>query len=195
MYMDLVFATNNQNKIIEISSIIGDLIPILSLNDIKCFAEIPETGNTLEENALQKARYVFDRYGHNAFADDTGLEIDALDGAPGVYTARFAGPNCSPADNIRKTLQVLSGETNRKARFRTVIACIIDNTEYLFQGTVYGTIAEEIMGEGGFGYDPIFIPDGYIQSFAQMTMAEKNRISHRGRATMEFTTFLRGFLK
>ncbi|MDA3882815.1 MAG: RdgB/HAM1 family non-canonical purine NTP pyrophosphatase [Bacteroidales bacterium] len=193
--MDLVFATNNQHKITEISSIIGDSIPILSLNDIKCFDEIPETGDTLEKNAVQKARYVFDRYGHNAFADDTGLEIEVLNGAPGVYTARFAGSKCSPADNIRKTLQVLSGETNRKARFRTVIACIIDNTEYLFQGSVGGAIAEEIMGEDGFGYDPIFIPDGYTQSFAQMPMSEKNSISHRGRATAEFLTFLRGFLK
>ncbi|MFO7869285.1 MAG: non-canonical purine NTP diphosphatase [Bacteroidales bacterium] len=192
--MNLVFATNNNNKVKEISEIIGDSIKIIGLKDIQCFDDIPETGKTLEENALQKAQYIYNKYGYNAFADDTGLEIDALHGEPGVYTARFAGPECSPEDNIAKTLHVLSGVANRKARFRTVIACVVDGNEFFFQGYVNGEIAKEVMGEGGFGYDPIFIPEGYSQSFAQMPMSEKNDISHRGKATAKFLTFLQGLV-
>jgi len=193
--MKLVFATNNQHKIQEIATLVGQQFQIVSLADIQCFDEIPETGETLEENALQKARYIYTKYGYDSFADDTGLEIDVLNGAPGVYTARFAGPQCSPADNIRKTLEVMQGVEQRNAAFRTVIACVLDGKEYLFQGNVHGVIAKEIMGVGGFGYDPIFIPSGYTLSFAQMPLVQKNKISHRGRATTKFLKFLHGFIQ
>ena len=195
VYMKLVFATNNQHKIQEIATLVGQQFQIVSLADIQCFDEIPETGETLEENALQKARYIYTKYGYDSFADDTGLEIDVLNGAPGVYTARFAGPQCSPADNIRKTLEVMQGVEQRNAAFRTVIACVLDGKEYLFQGNVHGVIAKEIMGVGGFGYDPIFIPSGYTLSFAQMPLVQKNKISHRGRATTKFLKFLHGFIQ
>jgi len=188
--MKLVFATNNQHKLKEISAMAGKFFEIVSLSDIGCFDEIPETGETLEENAIQKAMYVWEKYGLACFADDTGLEIDALDGAPGVITARFAGENCTPADNIKKTLELMQDKTNRDACFRTVIACIIDGEEYIFEGAVYGTIATEIMGSEGFGYDPIFIPEGHDISFAEMPMELKNSMSHRGRATKEFLTFI-----
>lgn len=193
--MKLVFATNNQHKIQEIATLVGQQFQIVSLSDIQCFDEIPETGETLEENALQKARYIYTKYGYDSFADDTGLEIDALNGAPGVYTARFAGLQCSPADNIRKTLEVMQGIEQRNAVFRTVIACILHGKEYLFEGNVHGFIAQDIMGNGGFGYDPIFIPSGYTISFAQMSLDQKNEISHRGRATTKFLKFLHGFIQ
>ncbi|MDR0941703.1 MAG: non-canonical purine NTP diphosphatase [Bacteroidales bacterium] len=188
--MELVFATNNAHKLQEITAMTGKFFTIKSLQDIHCFDEIPETGETLEENALQKARYVYEKFGCNCFADDTGLEIEALDGAPGVYTARFAGEGCSFDDNIEKTLSLMQGKANRTAEFRTVIACIIDGEEYLFEGGVYGTIATHKMGDEGFGYDPIFVPVGYEESFAQMPMSEKNKISHRARAFKEFMMFL-----
>jgi XTP/dITP diphosphohydrolase len=162
----------------------------VSLSDIGCTEEIPETGETLEDNAIQKAVFVFEKFGVNCFADDTGLEIEVLDGAPGVITARFAGENCTPEDNIKKTLELMQGKENRNACFRTVIACIIDGEEYLFEGIVDGTIATEIMGDEGFGYDPIFIPEGFDVSFAQMPMEQKNSMSHRGRATKEFLKFI-----
>lgn len=188
--MELIFASNNRHKLEEISKIAGDKFTILNLKQANCEGEIPETGNTLEENALQKAHWVYDKTGKNCFADDTGLEIDALNGAPGVYTARFAGENCTPKDNIVKTLSLMNGKTNRVAYFKTVIACIIDGKEYLFKGEVKGSIAIEEMGEGGFGYDPIFIPEGYDVSFAQMPLDKKNTMSHRGRATAKFMEFL-----
>lgn len=188
--MELIFASNNRHKLEEISKIAGDKFTILNLKQANCEGEIPETGNTLEENALQKAHWVYDKTGKNCFADDTGLEIDALNGAPGVYTARFAGENCTPKDNIVKTLSLMNGKTNRVAYFKTVIACIIDGKEYLFKGEVKGSIAIEEMGEGGFGYDPIFIPEGYDVSYAQMPLDKKNTMSHRGRATAKFMEFL-----
>ncbi len=188
--MKLVFATNNKHKLEEISKMAVEHIQIVSLSEIGCFDEIPETGNTLQENALQKSQYIFDKYGLNCFADDTGLEIEALNGAPGVITARFAGENCTPKDNIEKTLSVMQGIENRKACFRTIISFILNGKEYQFEGRVDGEIATEIMGEGGFGYDPIFIPEGYETSFAQMPLDEKNKISHRGRATAKFLEFI-----
>lgn len=188
--MKLVFATNNKHKLQEIRAIAGKFFEIVSLQELGCYDEIPETGETLEDNAVQKAQYIYEKYGQNCFADDTGLEIEELDWAPGVITARFAGDQCSPDDNIRKTLELMQGKTNRYAVFRTVIACIIDGEEYLFEGAVEGTIATEKMGDQGFGYDPIFIPMGFETSFAQMPMSIKNTISHRGRATAEFLKFL-----
>ena len=189
--MKLVFATNNRHKLEEISKIVGNAFTILNLKQANCEGEIPETGTTLEENALQKAHWVYSRTHKNCLADDTGLEIDALNGAPGVYTARFAGDDCSPEDNIQKTLRLMKDKTNRRACFRTVIACIIDGEEYLFEGMVEGEIATEKMGDGGFGYDPIFIPKGFSQSFAQMPLDQKNSMSHRGRATAKFVEFLK----
>jgi len=192
--MELVFASNNRHKLEEISNLVGGTCTILNLHQAQCEGEIPETGQTLEENALQKAHYVYDKTGKNCFADDTGLEIDVLGGAPGVYTARFAGEHCTPKDNIIKTLTLLQGETNRNACFKTVIACIIEGKEYIFQGEVRGHIATEEMGEGGFGYDPIFIPEGFQESFAQMPLEQKNAMSHRGRATAKFVAFLQSLL-
>lgn len=190
MNMELIFASNNPHKLEEIRNIVGNSFTILNLSQAHCEGEIPETGNTLEENALQKARWVYERTGKNCFADDTGLEIDALNGAPGVYTARFAGEHCTPKDNIVKTLSLLKNEPNRTARFRTVIACIFDGKEYLFEGEVVGKIATEEMGNEGFGYDPIFIPENYDISFAQMPLDLKNSMSHRGRATAKFNEWL-----
>ena len=189
--MELIFASNNRHKLEEISNIVGENISIKNLKQAHCEGEIPETGTTLAENALQKAHWVYDKTGKNCFADDTGLEIDALDGAPGVYTARFAGDECTPEDNIQKTLRLMKGVTNRRACFKTVIACIYEGKEYLFNGEVEGEIATEKMGEGGFGYDPIFIPKGFSESFAQMPLDKKNGMSHRGRATAKFVEFLR----
>ncbi|MDR2963304.1 MAG: non-canonical purine NTP diphosphatase [Bacteroidales bacterium] len=189
--MTLVFATNNAHKLQEITAMVGNSFIIKSLRDINCFDEIPETGDTLEENALQKARYIYEKYAYNCFADDTGLEIEALGGAPGVYTARFAGEACTAEDNVQKTLSLMQDKENRYAMFRTVIACIIGGKEYVFEGAVQGTIATKTMGSKGFGYDPIFIPEGYAESFAQMPMNEKNTISHRARACEKFLKFLK----
>ena len=188
--MEIVFASNNRHKLEEISKIIGTNHSILNLKQAGCEGDIPETGKTLTENALQKAHWVYDKTHKNCFADDTGLEIDALNGAPGVYTARFAGDDCSPEDNIQKTLRLMKGIENRIACFKTVIACSIDGKEYLFNGEVEGEIATEKKGNGGFGYDPIFIPKGYTESFAQMPLDQKNAMSHRGRATAKFVEFL-----
>lgn len=189
--MELIFASNNRHKLEEISKIVDTAFSIINLKQANCEGEIPETATTLEGNALQKVHWVYSRTQKNCIADDTGLEIDALNGAPGVYTARFAGDECTPEDNIQKTLRLMKDKTNRRACFRTVIACIIDGKEYLFEGLVEGEIATEKMGDGGFGYDPIFIPKGYSQSFAQMPLDEKNSISHRGRATAKFVEFLK----
>lgn len=186
----LVFATNNPHKLEEIRAIAGDKFRILSLADIGCHDDIPETAPDLEGNALIKARWVKDKYGYDCFADDTGLMVDALGGAPGVYSARYAGPECSPEDNIRKLLAEMKGVTDRKARFETVIALILDGKEHTFLGRVDGHIAEERHGTGGFGYDPVFVPVETGISFAEMSAEDKNRISHRGRATALLIDYL-----
>jgi len=188
--MELVFATNNQHKIKEISPLISKSFHLLSLSDIKCSDEIPEEQTTIEGNASQKSHYIYEKFALNCFADDTGLEIDALNGEPGVYSARYAGKNCSFQDNIDKVLRKMQGEINRKARFRTVISLIIDGKEIHFEGIVNGIITTEKYGDDGFGYDPIFIPNGYGISFAEMTLKEKNKISHRGIATRKLIEYL-----
>lgn len=180
---EIVFATNNEHKLSEVRRMVGDTFTIRSLADIGCHDDIPETADTLAGNALIKARWVKDRYGFDCFADDTGLMVDALDGGPGVYTARFAGEHCTPADNVAKLLQVMQGEKNRNAHFSTVVALITDAAgEELMEGTVHGSIATECAGTDGFGYDPIFIPNETGITFAQMGPDAKNAISHRGRA-------------
>ena len=195
--MRIVFATNNAHKLEEIRAILGHSHDILSLNDIQCHADIPETADTLEGNALQKARYVWDHYHLSVFADDTGLEVDALGGAPGVYSARYAGGAGHDSEaNMAKLLRELHGHTDRTARFRTVIALILADgsdkgfSEHIFEGKVEGRIATERQGSEGFGYDPLFIPDGYGESFAQLGTAVKNCISHRARAVARLTDFL-----
>lgn len=195
--MRIVFATNNAHKLEEIRAILGHSHDILSLNDIQCHADIPETADTLEGNALQKARYVWEHYHLSVFADDTGLEVDALGGAPGVYSARYAGGAGHDSEaNMAKLLRELHGHTDRTARFRTVIALILADgsdkgfSEHLFEGKVEGRIATERQGSEGFGYDPLFVPDGYDESFAQLGTAVKNRISHRARAVARLTDFL-----
>jgi len=179
---DLLFATNNQHKLREIQEILGNDFRILSLRDANLDIEIPETQETIEGNAAQKARFIYEKTGINCFADDTGLEIDALDGRPGVYSARYAGEGCSFDDNVEKILQELSGTLNRKACFRCVICLISDGAEHLFEGRVDGVITMERRGSDGFGYDPVFLPDGHRQTFAEMPPYLKNGISHRGRA-------------
>ncbi len=188
--MELVFATNNKHKIKEISDLLGGKFKILGLADVNITEDIPEDAETLSENALFKARVVHDRTGLNVFADDTGLEVDALDGAPGVYSARYAGEGRSFDDNINKLLGQMGDTENRKARFRTVIALIINGSEFLFEGTVSGEITVGRRGNGGFGYDPVFLPDGYDRTFAEMPLSEKNRISHRARAMGKLLDFL-----
>ena len=188
--MKIVFATNNPNKIAEIKDLLPEEIQILSLKDINCNEQLPETQNTLEGNAKQKAEFVFTNYGYNCFADDTGLEIEALDNEPGVYSARFAGDDCSPNDNMQKVLKKLEVENNREAKFRTVIALILDGNKSLFEGECKGEITKEKVGEKGFGYDPIFRPLGHKKTFAQMSKQEKGAISHRGIATRKLVEFL-----
>lgn len=190
MIKELVFVTNNKHKLKEISAIIGDKISILSLSDIGCNDEIEENADTIEGNASLKSRYIWDKTGRNCFADDTGLLIDALNGRPGVKSARYAGDDCIPENNIRKVLKELEGIADRKARFKTVISLIIDGREIQFEGTVEGTIIQEKRGTDGFGYDPVFLPDGYDQTFAEMEADEKNRISHRGRASQKLIDYL-----
>ena len=189
--MKLVFATNNKHKLQEVRDIIGSGVEILSLADINCNEDIPETADTLDGNALIKARYIYEKYNVNCFADDTGLEVDALDGAPGVYSARYAGDGHGSEANMRKLLENLTGKNNRNAQFRTVIALIIDGEEKLFNGIVKGTITEEKRGDSCFGYDPIFVPEGYSESFAQMDSRTKNSISHRYRATKQLSEYLK----
>ena len=190
MIKELVFVTNNKHKLKEISAIIGDKISILSLSDIGCNDEIEENADTIEGNASLKSRYIWDKTGRNCFADDTGLLIDALNGRPGVKSARYAGDDCIPENNIRKVLKELEGIGERKARFKTVISLIIDGREIQFEGIVEGTIIQEKRGTDGFGYDPVFLPDGYDQTFAEMEADEKNRISHRGRASQKLIDYL-----
>jgi XTP/dITP diphosphohydrolase len=186
----IVFATNNKHKLDEIRKISEGKLEILSLNDINCQTDIPETGTTLEENALIKARFVKDNFGYDCFADDTGLEVKALGGAPGVYSARYAGEDCKAEDNIRKLLSNLAGVDDRSATFRTVIALLMGDKQYFFEGVIPGKIIDEKRGESGFGYDPIFIPDGYEQTFAELGDEIKNTISHRAIATDKLIRFL-----
>ena len=188
--MKLVFATNNQHKLDEVRKITAGNTEIVSLSDINCHEEIPETADTLEGNALQKARYIKEHFGYDCFADDTGLEVEALHNAPGVYSARYAGPGHDSEANMNKLLHEMEGKENRKARFRTVIALILEGKEYLFEGVVNGTIIKEKKGGSGFGYDPIFKPDTYAQTFAEMGNDIKNRISHRAEAVKKLTAFL-----
>ncbi|MER2996214.1 non-canonical purine NTP diphosphatase [Pontibacter populi] len=187
---ELCFATNNRNKIAEVSQMLEGKYKLLSLEDIGCNEELAEDQDTLEGNSRQKANYVWANYNVNCFADDTGLEVDAICGEPGVYSARFAGPQRSDTDNINKLLHVLEGQENRRARFRTSITLYLDNQEYQFEGIVNGTIATEYKGNKGFGYDPIFIPEGHEKTFAEMSPEEKNAISHRGRAMQKLISFL-----
>jgi XTP/dITP diphosphohydrolase len=198
--MKIVFATNNQHKLSEVRQILGDSIEVLSLNDIGCHEDIPETGTTLEANAQQKAQYIYDHYHIDCFADDTGLEVDALGGAPGVYSARYAAVGCAatssqPIDhdseaNMTRLLKELGENNNRRARFRTVIALIQQGTVHEFEGIVTGEIIRERRGGEGFGYDPIFQPDGYDQTFAELGVEVKNQISHRARATQKLADYL-----
>ena len=187
---EIVFATNNPHKLDEARSILDGYVKVLSLADIGCHDDIPETADTLAGNALIKARWVKDKYGYDCFADDTGLMVDALDGAPGVYSARYAGEHCSPADNIVLLLDKMKGQENRAAKFITVVALILNGEQYLFEGEVKGKIAEANCGKSGFGYDPIFIPENSSLSFAEMTAQEKNAISHRGRAMSKLAEFM-----
>ena len=189
--MKIVFATNNQHKLGEIRQILGDRVEVLSLKDINCNVDIPETGTTLEANALQKAQYIYDHYQMNVFADDTGLEVEALGGAPGVYSARYAGGEGHDSEaNMAKLLQELGKNNNRRARFRTVIALIIQGQVHEFEGIVNGEIIRERRGGEGFGYDPIFQPEGYDKTFAELGVEVKNQISHRARATQKLAEFL-----
>lgn len=191
MEKKLVFATNNAHKLEEVSAMLGTSVSLMSLNDIGCHTDIPETGTTLEENALIKARYIHEYYGMDCFADDTGLEVAALDGEPGVYSARYAGgAGHDSVANMKKLLSRMEGVTDRRARFRTVIALILDGEVHEFEGIVRGTIATEPHGDGGFGYDPVFIPEGYDRTFAELSDV-KNHISHRARAVERLVEFLR----
>lgn len=187
---ELVFATNNAHKLKEIRAIAGDTLRILSLKEIGCTDEIVEDAATIEGNASLKAFYIWNKYGTSCFADDTGLEVEALDGRPGVKSARYAGDDCNPDNNIKKLLKELMDKPNRRARFRTVISLIIEGRKVQFEGIVEGEILMEKRGKDGFGYDPVFRPIGYEQSFAEMSPDEKNRISHRGRAVQKLIAHL-----
>lgn len=187
----LVFATNNAHKLEEIRAILGEKVEILSLKDIHCDTDIPETADTLEGNAALKAEFIYKHYGLDCFADDTGLEVEALGGAPGVYSARYAGGEGHDSEaNMKKLLKVLSGETNRKAQFRTAICLIEGGEEHLFEGVVKGEIIEEKRGNSGFGYDPVFVPEGFSQTFAELGAEIKNQISHRARAVQCLCEYL-----
>lgn len=188
--MEIVFATNNSNKLEEIRSKIPTSIRIKSLEEIGCFQEIPETGQTLRENAQQKSDFIQSNYKMNCFSDDTGLEIDALNGEPGVYSARYAGPQKNAEDNMNLVLEKLQGQQNRSARFKTIISLFLDGKQHFFEGVCEGEIRREKSGNEGFGYDPIFQPKGYEITFAEMSMEEKNRISHRGKAVDQLINFL-----
>ncbi len=188
--MKIVFATNNQNKVKEVQALLPNSIQLMSLKEIECFEDIPETQETITGNALQKANYVFDNYGYVCFADDTGLEVNALDGAPGIYSARYAGPEKDSEKNMTKLLKELKNKDDRSAQFKTVIALVgIDKTK-TFEGICKGEITNTKEGEKGFGYDPIFKPSGYQETFAQMPLSTKNTIGHRGKAVQKLITFL-----
>jgi XTP/dITP diphosphohydrolase len=188
--MDLVFATHNLNKLQEVQPLLPEHINLLSLEDIGCTKEIKETAATLEGNALLKVKYVTEHYGYACFADDTGLLVDALDGAPGVYSARYAGNQKNAGDNINKLLAQLRHRTDRSAQFKTIIALHLNNENHLFDGIVQGEITTKRIGKQGFGYDPVFMPKGYNQTFGQLSMAVKNNISHRARALEKLTAYL-----
>lgn len=190
MNKKLVFATNNPHKLKEISSILADQLEILSLNDINCHEDIPETAKTLEGNALLKAQFVYDKYNMDCFADDTGLEVEALNGEPGVYSARYAGEEHDSEANKLKLLKNMQGKKNRKAQFRTVISLILNGEKYQFEGIIKGQITTEERGISGFGYDPIFIPEGYDLTFAELGDEIKNKISHRSQAVNKLCKFL-----
>ena len=189
--MKLVFATNNEHKLRELQQILGTEFQLLSLKDINCFEDIPENSPTIEENSLDKANYVYEKFKVNCFADDTGLEIEALDGRPGVYSARYAGDERNMDKNIEKILSELENKKNRNARFKTVISLIIDNKKHQFEGIVNGKIINDKRGKDGFGYDPVFLPDGYDITFAEMPSELKNMISHRGIAVQKLVDFLK----
>ena len=191
--MKLVFATNNLNKLKEVQEMLPDSIELLSLKDINCFDEIDETETTLEGNAKLKADYITEKFGFNCFADDTGLEVESLDGKPGVYSARFAGEPANSENNMQKLLVNLEHKQNRKAQFRTAVALNINDEKFLFEGICKGEILKRKHGEKGFGYDPIFNPEGFDQSFAEMTSEEKNTISHRGIAIQKLVAFLNNY--
>ncbi len=190
MRKKFVFATNNAHKLEEVSAILGEKVELLSMKDINCQVDIPETADTLEGNALLKARYIFDNYQLDCFADDTGLEVEALNGAPGVYSARYAGDAHNSEANMKKLLQDMEGIENRKAQFRTVFALIVNGKEHLFEGIVKGEITKTRRGNSGFGYDPIFIPEGYTQTYAEMGNELKNKISHRAVGVNKLCNFL-----
>lgn len=189
--MKLIFATNNKNKILEIQQMLPATIEIISLESIGCFEEIPETADTIEENAIMKANYITQKYGYNCFADDTGLVVEALNGEPGVFSARYAGEQRSSEDNMNKVLEALANKTNRNAHFKTVIALNLNGKQHLFTGIACGEITLEKSGNQGFGYDPIFKPEGYKQTFAELSLEEKGAISHRGKATKQLIAFLK----
>jgi len=189
--MKLVFATNNKNKILEVQQMLPPTIEIISLESIGCFEEIPETAATIEENAIMKANYVTQKYGYDCFADDTGLEVEALNGEPGVFSARYAGEQRNSEDNMNKLLDALSNETNRNAQFKTVIALNLNGKQHLFTGIARGEITLEKTGNQGFGYDPIFKPEGFEVTFAQLSLEEKGIISHRGKATEQLIAYLK----
>ena len=191
MRKKFVFATNNSHKLEEVTAILGEKVELLSMKDIKCDTDIPETADTLEGNALLKARYIFDNYHLDCFADDTGLEVEALNGAPGVYSARYAGGEGHDAQaNMLKLHHELEGKENRKAQFRTAISLILDGKEYLFEGVIKGEIIKEKRGDSGFGYDPVFMPEGYDRTFAELGNDIKNQISHRALAVQKLCEFL-----
>ncbi len=189
--IELVFATNNQNKLKEVKALLPDFFEIKSLSDINCFEEIPETENTIEGNAILKANYVTNNFNVNCFADDTGLEVESLNGEPGVYSARYAGLDANAKKNIEKLLSNLKEKPNKKAQFKTVIALNLDGKQYLFQGICKGSIIDQQRGTEGFGYDPVFIPMGYNKTFAEMSLDEKGKISHRGIAFQQLIDFLK----
>lgn len=189
----LCFASNNKHKLEEISQVVGGYVDLLSLNDIKCFEELPETRDTMEGNSLQKAAYVLDHYHVPCFADDSGLEVEALKGAPGVYSARYAGDHRSNEDNIDLLLKNLYSDTNRRARFRSVITLVgLDEKPVYFEGIIPGTIIAGRRGTGGFGYDPVFVPEGHSRTFAEMSLEEKNAMSHRAIAVRKLADYLKG---
>ncbi len=188
--MDIVFATHNRHKSEEACQILGPRWTLRNLHDLGQTEEIPETADTLQGNALQKAQFVYDKYHLSCFADDTGLEVEALNGAPGVYSARYAGKHCSFADNVNKLLHEMQGKTNRRACFKTVVALSLIHMAHFFEGRVDGTIIESPRGGEGFGYDPVFVPDGFSETFAEMSAEQKNKISHRGRAMAKLIEFL-----
>ncbi|MDY4511924.1 MAG: non-canonical purine NTP diphosphatase [Paludibacteraceae bacterium] len=190
MSRKLVFATHNAHKVDEVRAILPASVELVGLAVLGCHDEIPETGNTLRDNALQKVQYIHDRFGVDCFADDTGLEVEALDGAPGVYSARYAGEPADFAQNRAKLLAALTGISNRRAQFRTVVSLILNDKTYFFEGIVTGRIIAEERGVGGFGYDSVFVPDGYDKTFAELPAAVKNSISHRARAMEQLNNFL-----